>query len=110
MKSFIFMNILLIILLSQYECLNVCAGTGTSKSDCNSRDLSEGQYRCCYYYYKYADASYKECIGISKSSYKDFKNFVKYYKEKHKDADAFSFDCNSNYLISSMFWLFLLLF
>ena len=109
MKSIIFINILLI-LLSQYECLNDCSGDGNSKKDCNTRSLSDGYYRCCYYYWKFAGVTNKKCVAITKVSYDHFKDFLKSYEDYRKKADAFSFDCNSNYLVISLFWLFLLLF
>ena len=109
MKSFIFI-ILVIILLSQYECATECSGNGSSKKDCNSRDIRASDYRCCYYYYQLAGREYKECVPISKVEYDDFETFLKFYEKVKKAADKFSFDCSSNYIIISMLWLVLLLF
>ena len=109
MKSFIFINILLIILLSQYECKEDCAGSGTSKTDCNTRNLRDGEYRCCYYYWKFGGETNQQCKPLSQIEYQNFKEYIKTYEDIRKKADDFSFDCNSNYLILSMFWLFLLL-
>ena len=111
MKSFMFI-ILVAILFSQYECAaeNECSGTGINKKDCNNRSLRASDFRCCYYYYKIAGREYKECVPISKVEYDDFNTFLKFYEKVRKAADAFSFDCTSNYIIVSMLWLVLLLF
>ena len=109
MKSFIFI-ILLVILLSQYECSNECTGTGSSKNDCNSRNLSGDEFRCCYYYWKFGGEEHKQCKALNKIGYENFKNYIKTYEDIKEKADEFSFDCNSNYIIISMLWLLLLLF
>ena len=109
MKSFIFI-ILLAILLSQYECINTCNGEGNSNKDCNSRDLKEGEYRCCYLYYEFAGKKTHDCKAISKIEYDNFDTYIKTYENAEKNADDFSFDCNSSYIIISMFWILLLLF
>ena len=109
MKSFIFI-ILLVILLSQYECSTECTGTGSSKNDCNTRNLKEGEYKCCYYYWKFGIDISKECRAITKTQYENFKEFMETYEEHKNLVEEFTFDCNSNYIIISMLWLLLLLF
>ena len=108
MKSFIFI-ILLVILLSQYECSTECTGTGSSKKDCNTRNLSEGEYKCCYYYWKFGGDEHKQCRALTRTEYENFEKYIKTYEDIAKKADKFSFDCNSNYIIISMLWLLLLL-
>ena len=108
MKSFIFL-ILVVILLSQYECVEECSGSGSNSSDCNNRDLRASDYKCCYYYYEMAGREYKECVPISKVEYDDFEQYLKFYEKVKKAADKFSFDCSCNYIIISMLWLVLLL-
>ena len=89
---------------------NKIVGEGVSKSDCNSRDLKEGQYRCCYWYYKFGGIPTIKCLAISKFDYDDFDNYKKRFEDMEDSADDFSFDCNSSYIIISMFWILLLLF
>ena len=109
MKSFTFI-IFLVILMSQYECINECGGDGSSKKDCNSRNLKENEYRCCYYYYEFAGKKNQECIALSRFEYDNFDTYIKTYETIKEKADDFSFDCNSDYVIISMFSLLLLLF
>ena len=109
MKSFMFI-ILVAILFSKYECVTECSGYGSNKADCNNRNLRASDFRCCYYYYELAGREYKECVPISKVAYDDFKTFLKFYEKVIKAADEFSFDCTSNYIAVSMFWVVLLLF
>ena len=107
--NFIFL-ILLVILLSQYECFE-CSGFGINKKDCNERELRSGDYRCCYLYYRHAGDETKKCVPIDKIHYDDIKTYLKPYKEvKEAKGSNFTFDCNSNYIIISMLWLVLVLF
>ena len=75
----------------------------TGVDDCESRDLPDGYYRCCFLEY----SGVKMCVPIDKDSYDDIDDMIDEY-EKEEGVKDVSLDCGSNYIVISLLSLILL--
>ena len=113
MKAYFF--VILLGALAMYNCTD-CEGPASSLSDCKSRTLPGGAYRCCFVEakgtYMGTTSETKACGSVTKTEYDNIEKLIEEAKKQMEaiggKIDKYDVDCNSNYIIISMLGLLLL--
>ena len=112
MKS---LQFLIFLVLFIYISSSGCYGINpTRAADCKDEALEDKRkangVHCCYLTYKQASdgEEHKSCIEISKSAYKNMKDYIKYCEMMDEEDYDYSVDCKAVYLQFSLIILFLL--
>ena len=110
--------LLIILLLSLYKADSCVSSTIPSKaSDCNSRTVSDNQYKCCYLYMKVTfmsiESEAKQCLPVTKDEYENIKEVIDKTKEMAEKTgtkiNKLDLDCSSSYLYISLLSLIIFL-
>ena len=118
MKKNVFLLLAILLISHSYQSQCEDKMGPSNKKDCNSLQVNEGSYKCCYVHYKGEGdgikGEYKGCEEINQENYNRIKDYIKDMEKEAKNdggkLDVKKFDCNSNYLLISIMSLILLLF
>ena len=115
----VFASLLIVLFVSHYYCEKTCSSfvSANSYNDCKDLKLTSNAYRCCYLEYTYdllgEKHTSKSCDAISKYDYEnidDYKDTIEVIVDAlgGDNVDVKTIDCDSNYLVISLFSLILL--
>ena len=99
---------------SDSECAKKDPASGVS--DCENLKAGEDSNKCCYVEWKYKEDGEQKtdryCIAITKENYDDIGDITNSIEDASKEdntEDELSIDCSSNYIILSIFSLFVII-